>query len=75
MDPFKTEDAKWWGFPGGSVRKNLPSMQEMPVLLLNVEDALEEGAKTLSSIFASGIPWTAEPDRIHSIGSQRVGDG
>ena len=31
------------GFPGGSVVKNLPAMQETPVRFLGWEDPLEEG--------------------------------
>ena len=71
--PFKTAVAKSWGFPGSSVGKNLPMMQEMFVQFLNVEDQLEEGTTTYYSIFASRIPWTEEPGRIQSIGSKRVG--
>ena len=34
---------------------------------------LEESMKTQSSILASRIPWTEEPDRLWHIGLQRVG--
>ena len=37
------------------------------------EDPLEEETATHSSIFAWKIPWTEEPVRLPSIGSQRVG--
>ena len=43
------------GFPGGSLVKNLPAMQEtqeMQVQSLAVEDFLEEGMATHSSILA-----------------------
>ena len=33
---------------------------------------LEEGMATHSSILAWRIPWTEEPGRLQSIGSQRV---
>ena len=33
---------------------------------------LEEGMATHSSIFAWRIPWTEEPGRLQSVGSQRV---
>ena len=33
---------------------------------------LEKGMATHSSIFAWRIPWTEEPGRLQSIGSQRV---
>ena len=35
-------------------------------------DPVEEGTETHSSILAWRIPWTEEPGRLHSIGSQRV---
>ena len=34
---------------------------------------LEKGMATHSSIFAWRIPWTEEPGRLQSMGSQRVG--
>ena len=40
---------------------------------LGREDPLEEEMATHSSIFAWRIPWTEEPGRLWSIGSQRVG--
>ena len=36
------------------------------------KDPLEEGMEIHSSILAWRIPWTEEPDRLGSIGSQRV---
>ena len=48
------------GFPGGSVVKNLPAKQEMPVQSLGQEDSLEEEMATHSSILAWKIPWTQE---------------
>ena len=47
------------GFPGGSVVKNLPTMQETQenqVRSLGQEDPLEEGMATHSSIVAWRIP-------------------
>ena len=49
------------GFPGSSVVKNLPSMQEMRVQSLEWEDTLEEEMATHSSILPWRIPWTEEP--------------
>ena len=46
------------GFPGGSVVKNPPVMQEMQVRTLGQEDPLEEGMATHSIILAWRIPWT-----------------
>ena len=40
------------GFPGGSVVKNLPAMQETWVRSLGQEDPLEEGMATHSNILA-----------------------
>ena len=37
------------------------------------EDPLEKEMATHSSIVAWKIPWTEEPGRLQSIGSQRVG--
>ena len=49
------------GFPGGSVVKNLPAMQETWVRTLGQEDYLEEGMATHSHTLAWRIPWTEEP--------------
>ena len=38
-----------------------------------LEDPLEEGMATHSSILAWRIPWTEEPGGLQSMGSQRVG--
>ena len=51
------------GFPGGSMVKNLPAMQESQetqVRFLGQEDALEKGMATHSSILAWRTPWTEE---------------
>ena len=53
--------------------KNLPAMGETWVRSLDWEDPLEEGMATRSSILAWRIPWTEEPGRLQSLGSQRVG--
>jgi len=45
------------GFPGGSVVKNPPAMQELQVRPLGQEDPLEDGKATHSSILAWRIPW------------------
>ena len=41
--------------------KNLLTMQETQVQLLDWEDPLEKGMATHSSILAWRIPWTEEP--------------
>ena len=53
--------------------KHLPTIQETQVQTLGGGDLLEKGMATHSSIFAWKIPWTEEPGRLQSMGSQRVG--
>ena len=55
--------------------KNLPAVQEPQktwVRSLGREDPVEEGMATHSSILAWRLPWTEEPDRLQSMGLQRV---
>ena len=52
--------------------KNPPAKQETQVRSLDREDPLEEETATHSSILARRIPWTEEPGRLQSMGSQRV---
>jgi len=63
------------GFPNGSAVKNPPAMQEpqdMWVQSLGLEDPLEKGMATHSSILAWRIPQTEEPGRLQSVGFQRA---
>ena len=53
--------------------KNLPAMQETHIPSLGVENPLEKGMATHFSILAWRIPWTEEPGRLQSMGSQRTG--
>ena len=53
--------------------KRLPAMQETRVQSLGWEDPLEKETATHSSTLAWKIPWTEEPGRLQSTGSQRVG--
>ena len=53
--------------------KNLPAMQEIQVQSLGWEDLLEKEMATHFSILAWKIPWTEEPGRLQSMGSQIVG--
>ena len=50
--------------------KNLPTIWETLVRSLGWEDPLEMGMATYSSTLAWRIPWTEEPGRLQSIGSQ-----
>ena len=59
------------GFPGGSVVKNPPAVQETWVQSLGREDLLEKEMATHSSILAWRIPWTEEPGGRQSKGSVR----
>ena len=53
--------------------KCLPAMWETRVQFLGWEDPLEKEMAIHSSTLAWKIPWTEEPDRLQSMGSQRVG--
>ena len=61
--------------------KHLPAVQETWVPSLGWEDPLEKGnllqgipgVATHSSTLAWKIPWTEEPGKLQSMGSQRVG--
>ena len=53
--------------------KHLPTMRETQVRSLGQEDPLEKEMATHSSTLAWKIPWTKEPGRLQSMGSQRVG--
>ena len=50
--------------------KRLPAMRETRVRSLGQEDPLEKEMATHSSTFAWKIPWTEEPCRLQSMGSQ-----
>ena len=53
--------------------KHLPAMWETRVRSLGWEGPLEKEMATHSSTLAWKIPWTEEPGRIQSTGSQRIG--
>ena len=79
VSPFFTLYTPLWpymGFPGGSLAKNLPAnagdARDMGLIPGQV-DPLEKEKATHSSILAWKIPWTGDPGRLQSIGSQRVG--
>ena len=52
--------------------KCLLAMQETQVRSLGWEDPLEKEMAPYSSTLAWTIPWTVEPGRLQSMGSQRV---
>ena len=53
--------------------KRLPAMRKTRIQFLGRQDPLEKEMAIHSSILAWKIPWTEEPDRLQSMGSQRVG--
>ena len=53
--------------------KNLPAMWETQAPTLDWEDPLEKGMTVHSSILGWRIPWTEDPGRLKSMGSQRLG--
>ena len=53
--------------------KRLSTMWETQVRSLGREDPLEKEMAINSSTIAWKIPWTEEPGRLQSMGSQRVG--
>ena len=53
--------------------KSLLAMPETQVRSLGQEDPLEKEMTTHSSVLAWKILWTEKPNRLQSIGSQRVG--
>ena len=53
--------------------KCLPAMRESRVRSLGWEDHLEREMATHSSTLAWKIPWTEDPGRLQSMGSERVG--
>ena len=61
------------GFQGGSDGKESACNAGDQVQPLGWEDLLEKGEATHAGILAFRIPWTKEPGRLQSMGSQRVG--
>ena len=58
--------------PGGSVGEEFAYSIRDRVQSLGQEDPLEEDMATHSSILAWETPWTEEPGKLQSMGSQRV---
>ena len=68
------------GFPDGSGTslvaqriKHLSTMRETWIRSLGREDPLEKEMAIHPSTIARKIPWTEEPGKLQSMGSQRVG--
>ena len=62
----------WWAFLVAQRVERLPAMRETQVRSLGREDPLEKEMATHSSILFWRSPWTEEPGRLQSTGSQRV---
>ena len=70
----KVRCVKYTDFPGCSVVKNLPAMQETQetqVPSLGAEDPLEKEVAPHSSILAGRIPRTEETGMLQSVGLQK----
>ena len=61
------------GFPGGSDGKQAACNAGNLCSISGMEDLLENGMASHSSILAWRIPWREEPDGLQSMRSQRVG--
>ena len=74
---FTNGKMRVWANDGGASGKepsaSAGTLSLVQILSLGLEDPLEEGMATHSSILAWRIPWTQEPGGLQSMGSQRVG--
>ena len=66
-------DDIYWTSLVAQMVKHLSTMRETWVRSLGWEDPLEKETTIYSSTIAWKIPWTEEPGRLQSMGSQRVG--
>ena len=62
----------WGAAQMAQMVKCLPATWETQVRSLGWEDPLDNEMATHSSTLAWKIPWTEEPGRLQSVGSQRV---
>ena len=64
----------WLGFPGGTVMNNLPvnARDAGDTVSIPGSERSPGVGNGYSSIVAWIIPWTEEPGRLQSMGSQRV---
>ena len=70
---YSQDNRTLWASLVSQMVKNLPATQETWVRSLGWGDPLEKGIVTYSSILSWRIPWTEEPGRLQSMGSQRIG--
>ena len=64
---------RWFDGITDSMDTSLSTMRETWIRSQGQEDPLEKGMATHSNILAWKIPWTEQPGRLQSMGSQRVG--
>ena len=69
---FEGPSRALWACLVAEMVKNPPEMQETRVQSLDWEDPLEKEMATHSSILAWEIPWSEEPGRLQSMGSQET---
>ena len=62
----------FWASLVAQMVKRLPAMRETQVRSLGREDPLEKEMAVHSSTLVWKTAWTEEPDRLQSMGSQRV---
>ena len=70
------KSSAFWYLPYSLVAQavtSLPALWETWIQSLGQEDPLEKEMATHFGILAWEIPWTEEPGRLQSTGSQRVG--
>ena len=71
--PFKVYPKFTWGFPGGTVVKNLPANAGDSRDAGSIPGSLEKEMANYSNTLAWKIPRTEEPGGLQPMGSQGVG--
>ena len=69
---WQMDEINWTSLVAQTV-KHLSTMRETQVRSLGREEPLEKEMAIHSSTIAWKIPWTEEPGRLQSMGSERVG--
>ena len=71
LSVFEPVSLTYWASLVAQTVKRLPTMWETWVQSLGPEDLLQKETTIHSSILAWNTPWTEEPGRLQSMGSQR----
>ena len=61
-----------WGFPGGSMVKNLPASAGVTGLISGLRRPPGEGIGNPLQFSCLGNPWSEEPSRLQSMGLQEL---